>query len=216
MPICPFQETFQGNLFISKEKHIKQLILSDIVSIISEYRDSGSSYEERSISMNVLDDLVGKSKSLPKVSKAKCNETLSSREKAAKDYYFKMLGYSSIFAKRGQEPNNVLEDARYSESKKAAVKACKGNSSEVRDTFWWMQATFFEIRRSGLDSACSGETERSGTDERFRNVVAKRRFQKVSRFGATSSSETSISSLIRFDAIMTDAIETLANNFDAM
>lgn len=216
IPICPFQEAFKGNLFSSTEKHVKNFILSGIVSIMSEYGDIGSNPEERPITMNILKELVGNSKTLPKVFKAKCNEVLSSRKKAAKDYYFNMLGYSSIFAKRGQEVNKVLEDARCRERKEAHAKMWKENSSGLRDTSWWRRATFSDICRSGCDSGWSGETERPGTDELFRNDVARRAFQKFLKYGGTSSSETSISSLIRFDAIMTDAIDSLANNIDAM
>lgn len=68
IPFRPFQESFKRNLFSSTEMHVKRFIPRGIVSIISEYGDSGSNPEERRITMNDLNELVGNSKSLPKFS----------------------------------------------------------------------------------------------------------------------------------------------------
>lgn len=159
--------------------------------------------------MNTLKELVGNRKTLSKKSKAKRNEVLSSRKKAAKDFYISMLRYSPVFDKRVQEFNKYVEDARCPERKKAHADMCKLNTNGLWDTSWWWRAPFFDLCWSGFDSGCSGETKQPETDELFWNDVARRAFQKFLKFVATLSLETSISTLIRFDAITIDAIDTL-------
>lgn len=184
---------------------------------MSDYGVSGSDSEETLITMNVLKEHFRNSKTLHIVIKSKSNDFLSFRKKVTKAYYLSMLANRSIFAKKKvQKLNKLLEAARSRERKELYAKMWKVNSSELWDMFRWRRATFSDICWSGFDSGCSGETEESKTNELFWNDVAGRLSQTFLKYDATSLSETSISLLVLIDAIMTNAIDPLANNIDAM
>lgn len=116
------------------------------------------------------------SKILPKIFKAKCNEVFSSRKNAARNHYFKELGYSSIFAKKEEELDKVLEAARCRETKEGRAKMWNVNSSELQDTSWCKRTTFFDIFQNGFGIDCSGEAGRPRIEGLFWSDISRRAF----------------------------------------
>lgn len=54
------------------------------------------------------------------------------------------------------------------------------------------------------------------TDKLFNNKIAKKAFQTFLKFGGVPPAETSASTLVRFNAIVTVAIETLGIIFEKL
>lgn len=182
---------------------------------MSNYGDNRFNHERRLIRMKVLNNLEGGTESLSKVFEVKLNQALNSQKMTASNYYFIMPGYRSIFARRRKKLHKNLENICCRERNEAYEKLWKTNSNESQDTFWWRRANVSDTLRSGFDSNSSSELDQPGTDQLFRNDVARQAFWKFLKFGVSSSMEFSISSLICFDVSLMDGIDSLFNNIDA-
>lgn len=132
----------------------------------------------------------------------------------SKDCYFKMLEYSSIFAKQEQECNRSSEEASSRKRHKAYGKLWKMNTDKLRDSSCWRWPNIFDICQSEFDSNSNHESGQSQTDAYFWNDNESRAFRKFLKIAATPSSETGISLMIRFDGIMIVEMDSLADNID--
>lgn len=208
VPLCPFHESLKGTLYSSTDLFLKNFISNGLASLVFDDGNTQPTNDSSSTTIETIQKFVSCSKILPKLFKSKCSEVLSSRKKCAKDYFFEALGYNCIMAKKTSQKNEDVDDLREQQSKEAYEKLHGLNKDGSRDTSKWRQSEYNNICAQHMKSTISGLGPVT-TDRLFKNEIAKNAFKKFVRFGCAPSAEISISALIRFDAIITDAVDAL-------
>lgn len=113
---------------------------------------------------------------------------------------------AEYFQRKNPKRQNSLEAEQVSELREASQSLSTALACNEPDTSKWRQASFIDIchcEKVGL----SNEMERAGADALLNNDVARQAVWKFITFGGSSSPETSLSALIRFDTLNTDAID---------
>lgn len=115
-----------------------------------------------------------------------------------------------MYAKRSRGVNEVLESAILSNMKASYEKLHHKNAVCVRDIFGWRLSSFQNVCRKYYARKIYKDLGYFDNDHLYRNGAARRAFKKSLKHRSSSSAETSLLALILFDAIMTDATDSVS------
>lgn len=124
----------------------------------------------------------------------------------AKDFCFNMLDSFTVNARRNREISEGIESARLFEMGEAYNKLHCKTTTGLQETSKSRILYFYEIYRKNFGRNASKNLKKVEVCRLFRYEVARKSFQKCLNFGGSSSFEESLSAIVRFDAIITDAI----------
>lgn len=124
-------------LYFTTEHHAKTFIRNGIVAWLCEGREHVVQAFDVSNTMEITMRVLDQSKALPDAFWTKCKEILSSKKKSAKDYYFQILGYNSLFSERVEIPNDTFK------------KACLLKIKEAHKSFQKRRVQIWKICRDG-------------------------------------------------------------------
>lgn len=148
-----FQKSFRRTIFSSTDSHMKNFIANSVESTVQNSGDYGIQSKDTSNASEVIVSLVNRSTVLQKAFKYKWNDVTSS-EKSVNDYYFNMLRYCKIFAKRSQNGDAFLESDSLSEMKKAYKKLIRKSFTGVCDLSGWRLTCFQVYRVEKANKVC--------------------------------------------------------------
>lgn len=148
-----------------------------------------------SITIDAVMNVVNYSSLLRHQFKSKCNAVISLRKKCASDFYFNMLHYFKISARRSREVKGIIGSVRLSEMIEVDGKLYCKTATGLGDTSRWRVAQFHEIRWK--DFACNANKVSSqvGVDRLSKSKVAWKSFEKFLKFDSSSSPDASLSAL---------------------
>lgn len=120
-----------------------------------------------------------------------------------------MLGHSAIFARETRDIKDALQSSRLSEIKnicktKRRVPCSDKRHLEVGTAF------FHDLRDGDYAGKASNDFGTFKKDHFFKKEAARRAFKTFLKHGNSTSAETTLSTLIRFDAIITDKGDSLS------
>lgn len=138
------------------------------------------------------------------------NKALNWMRKIWINYYVQMHGYKFIYSKRIDSSDDVVEKGRLQEIKNAHRKLSKVFPEDARDSFWRRQASLSCICRGNCHEGPKSRMPNFKRDHLFRNMVVWAAFRNFINYDDSPTDETSISALIRFDAVSTNTIDSLA------
>lgn len=129
------------------------------------------------------------------------------QEKSAKDDFVTALHYGAIFVKEGPRRKSIVEAAPISKMRGILhlnfVLACKERRASK-----WRRASITDISHSDMVKR-SGKTKTVVLDSMFNNEVTRKNWKTSGEFDEANASETSQCSLIRFDALLSRAVDEL-------
>lgn len=117
-----------------------------------------------------------------------------------------MIGYSTIFARRTCDVNDVFKSSRLSKMKEAYEKLHCQCPAVVKDTLRWMPASFQDACRKDYAGKACRDFVTFEKAHLFKNDAACRALKNVLKYGGFTATETMSSVLIRFDTILSDTI----------
>lgn len=124
------------------------------------------------------------------------------------DRFFEAFGNISIVAKKASSGNNDLGNARATHMRETYGKLYVLNQNGFRVTFKWRTIIYEALCTTQMVWDVSTSPPEK-IDCFLNNEVAKSAFRKFAKYGCVSTAKTSISALIRFDAIITDLVGVL-------
>lgn len=113
---------------------------------------------------------------------------------------------------KSKDFDETLEDVCMQEQREAYQNLYKTHADGIRNTFTERLAGFDEVCSSDSILGIYDESPAICTDSFFSSEVARRAIRKFMKYGCVIRQEISLSSLIRFDAIIIGAIDSLQNS----
>lgn len=202
-PFCPFDEAHLGTCFTFTRDAVINFITQSVLSVVK-----GSNLTLATPHADiVLSSFVQKSEALYKRFIQACSQVVNNRKMNARNFFFKSLGYGRIFNGSIDPSQSEEWEARVNEMKDASKKLNVRLESGVRDTGRWRTAELHEICAVDFENHEQAGQGVNGIDTLFRNEQARRAFRKYRKFPVEPGDDTSILHLVRFDAILTSAVD---------
>lgn len=100
LSLCPFEESFKGELFTYTENSHQSFLIRVIASMIHKNPALLSNFQEQTNAIKQLEKFVSTSRMLSSIFCSKCIKAVISRKRLARYICFNVLGYESIFARK--------------------------------------------------------------------------------------------------------------------
>lgn len=172
---------------------------------------SNKVFEAANIS-NIVVGFATQNEILPIAFQAKCRVALCVQKRTAKDFCIITLSHRCIFSTKEKESNANLEMAPRQEMQGSFLTLYRNTSCRYRDISRWRQASIEPFCPESFKRSVVAEKLYLGTDHPYSNELARKAYLNFIKFGGSSWDQKCVSSLIRFVASITDAVDAFVLN----
>lgn len=131
---CPSADSLSYPSHAVDRMRQQYFIAQSIISLFQDETIASCVSHEQETTEKAIRNFVQKSAVLENHLNRKYKNVFNPRKTARKDAYFRLLGYSALFASKRKPVDEALKIRRTSEMKEAYKKLFKLNCSETRDT----------------------------------------------------------------------------------
>lgn len=212
IPFCPFEEAHQGTLFTFSVDAMKHFIAQSVIHVM---RRDHSIIVNTPKANEMVYNFASQSKELTKRFQGVCNQVINNRKMTARNAFFNLLGYDRIFAARSKDSDQDFDDGRFAQVEDAYAKLHAVDANGEKDTSWWRRAPIEDICANHVKHAVRRNVAVKGVDRLFSHEEGRMTFLRFNRYDIDEMDEVSLCSLIRLDAIITDAVDVLKEEIDS-
>lgn len=184
---------------------MKDFILQSIS--INRFSETGDR-----VSRDIAQDLVmfvKKCKQLFSKFSTACPQAFIGKKQQSRHWYFHLFEYSAIFFPRGKKAGIKLGQLKIKQMKRAYQKLYKTFDNGQKELSWQKICIFYELSSNGHSNLNLSTCRKPTIEFSSLSEEAWLTFKKFRKIDSYHLDETSLSALIRLDAITTDVLYNL-------